>query len=40
MIHWTTAVMFCFISGFAGFMVAAILAMARDERRMRHGNDE
>ncbi len=35
MIHWTMAVLYCFISAFGGFMIAAVLNMARDERRDR-----
>lgn len=33
MIHWTTAAVWCFMSGMAGFFVAAALNMANDERR-------
>lgn len=33
MIHWTTAVLWCFMSGLAGFFVAAALSMANDVRK-------
>ena len=35
MIHWTTVVLYCFISAFGGFMISAVLNMASDERRGR-----
>ena len=33
MFNWTTVVMLCWISAFAGFMLAAVLNMLKDERR-------
>lgn len=35
MIHWTTVILLCFMSAFAGFMFWAVLSMAKDERRAR-----
>ena len=35
MIHWTTAMLWCFVSGLTGFFVAAALSMARDERKTK-----
>ena len=33
MIHWTTVMLLCFVSGPADFFVAAALSMASDERK-------
>jgi hypothetical protein len=38
MFHWTTVFLLCFISGFTGFMAAAVLNMSRDERRQHNGD--
>ena len=35
MIHWTTCMLFCFLSGITGFFVAAVLNMASDKRIMK-----
>ena len=39
MFHWTTVAMFCLISAFSGFMIAAVLSMARDERKIKKEKD-
>lgn len=31
MIHWTTCILFCFLGGFVGFMIAALLGMAHED---------
>lgn len=34
MIHWTTAVIWCLMSGLAGFMAAAVLNLRNEEKRI------